>query len=70
MAALLIPQGMPYASIAGLPPIVGLYCYAPLIVYALLGSSPHISVTLRWSWALYEDLALLTLSRWDLKVQC
>ena len=34
VAAMLIPQGMSYASIAGLNPIVGLYCYVPMLVYA------------------------------------
>lgn len=32
VAAMLIPQGMSYASIAGLSPIVGLYCYVPMLV--------------------------------------
>lgn len=41
---MLIPQGMAYAQLAGLSPIVGLYCYIPLFVYAVLGSSSFLAV--------------------------
>lgn len=42
---MLIPQGMAYALLAGLPPIYGLYAgIVPLILYALFGSSRHLSV--------------------------
>lgn len=42
---MLIPQGMAYALIAGLPPEYGLYAaLAPLIMYALMGTSRHLSV--------------------------
>lgn len=44
VATMLIPQGMSYATIAGLHPIVGLYCYVPLIVYAAMGTSRYVSV--------------------------
>jgi len=44
VATMLIPQGMAYATLAGLEPIVGLYCYVPLLVYALLGSSSFLAV--------------------------
>jgi len=45
VAVMLIPQGMAYALMAGLPPIVGLYAATvPLIAYALLGSSRHLAV--------------------------
>jgi MFS superfamily sulfate permease-like transporter len=38
-------QGMSYADIAGLPLVAGLYTdFAPLIVYALFGSSRQIAV--------------------------
>jgi SulP family sulfate permease len=41
----LIPQGIAYALIAGLPPIYGLYtALIPQIVYALLGTSPKVAV--------------------------
>jgi SulP family sulfate permease len=44
-AIMLIPQSMAYAQLAGLPPQVGLYAsVAPLIVYALLGTSGQLSV--------------------------
>ena len=40
LAALLVPQGMAYAQLAGLPPVTGLYAtLVPLIVYFLLGPS-------------------------------
>jgi sulfate permease, SulP family len=45
VAAYLIPQVMAYATLAGLSPIVGLWAaLAPLLIYALLGSSRHMSV--------------------------
>lgn len=45
VAIMLIPQGMAYAMLAGLPPVYGLYASTlPLIVYALMGSSKHLAV--------------------------
>ena len=45
IAFILIPQGMGYALVAGLPPEYGLYaCIFPPIVYALLGTSNKISM--------------------------
>ncbi len=45
VAVVLAPQGMAYAILAGLPPIIGLYAATvPLLVYALVGSSRHLSV--------------------------
>ncbi len=42
---ILIPQGMAYAMIAGLPPVYGLYAaLLPLLVYAILGSSSQLAV--------------------------
>src|SRR5690606_27823956 len=44
-AVLLVPQGMAYAVLAGLPPQVGLYAsILPPIIYALLGTSRTLSV--------------------------
>ncbi|WP_237745559.1 MULTISPECIES: SulP family inorganic anion transporter [Planktothrix] len=45
VASLLIPQGMAYAMLAGLPPEVGLYASIfPQIVYAFLGTASMLSV--------------------------
>ena len=43
--AMLVPQGMAYAMLAGLPPIMGLYAsILPMIIYAMAGSSPTLSI--------------------------
>jgi len=45
VAIMLVPQGMAYAMLAGLPPVVGLYAATlPVFVYALFGSSRHLAV--------------------------
>jgi SulP family sulfate permease len=45
VAVLLVPQAMAYATLAGLPPVTGLYAaIAALVGYALLGSSAVLSV--------------------------
>ncbi|MDX1408750.1 MAG: SulP family inorganic anion transporter, partial [Saprospiraceae bacterium] len=45
VGVMLIPQGMAYAMIAGLPPIYGLYASTvPLVLYALLGTSRQLAV--------------------------
>jgi SulP family sulfate permease len=45
VGVMLIPQGMAYAMIAGLPPIYGLYASTiPLIIYAILGTSRQLAV--------------------------
>ncbi|MFM1879449.1 MAG: hypothetical protein RLZZ241_2315 [Bacteroidota bacterium] len=42
---MLIPQGMAYAMIAGLPPVFGLYAaMVPQIIYALTGTSRQLAV--------------------------
>ncbi|MCL7747969.1 SulP family inorganic anion transporter [Halalkalibacter alkaliphilus] len=45
VAILFIPQSMAYATIAGVPLVVGLYAATvPLIIYALFGSCKYLSV--------------------------
>ncbi len=42
---ILIPQGIAYALIAGLPPIYGLYCaLMPQVMYAIFGSSRQVAI--------------------------
>ena len=43
VAALVVPQGMSYAKIAGLPSVYGLYgAFVPVLCYAALGTSKHL----------------------------
>ncbi|MGA0312302.1 MAG: SulP family inorganic anion transporter, partial [Ilumatobacteraceae bacterium] len=45
IGAMLVPQGMAYALLAGLPPEIGLYASTlPLLAYALLGTSRQLAV--------------------------
>src|SRR3712207_2483484 len=45
VAAYLIPQCMAYGELAGVQPVVGLWAILPpMIIYAVLGSSPQLSV--------------------------
>nr|CBK55654.1 sulphate transporter [Astragalus racemosus] len=45
IASLAIPQGISYAKLANLPPIVGLYSsFVPPLIYSVLGSSRHLGV--------------------------
>ena len=45
-AAVVVPQAMAYAAIAGLPLVIGLYtAFVPLVIYAVMGTSRPLSVT-------------------------
>ncbi|KAL7618161.1 hypothetical protein Lser_V15G01335 [Lactuca serriola] len=45
IASLAIPQGISYAKLANLPPVIGLYSsFVPPLIYAVLGSSKHLAV--------------------------
>lgn len=45
VAIILIPQGIAYALIAGMPPIYGLYCaLVPQFMYAIFGSSRQVAI--------------------------
>ncbi|MEO9894043.1 sulfate permease [Aurantibacter sp.] len=45
VGVMLVPQGMAYAMIAGLPPVFGLYAsLIPQVIYALLGTSRQLAV--------------------------
>ncbi|KAE7998768.1 hypothetical protein FH972_003279 [Carpinus fangiana] len=45
ITSLAIPQGISYAKLANLPPIIGLYSsFVPPLIYALFGNSKHLAV--------------------------
>jgi len=45
VAVMHIPQGMAYALLGNLPPVVGLYmAIFPVFIYFLLGTSRHVSI--------------------------
>ena len=59
VAAYLVPQVMAYATVAGLPPVTGLWAALPaLVVYALLGSSPALSLGPEATTALMTAIAI------------
>jgi sulfate permease, SulP family len=59
VAAYLVPQVMAYATVAGLPPVTGLWAALPaLVVYALLGSSPSLSLGPEATTALMTAVAI------------
>jgi SulP family sulfate permease len=45
VAVIFVPQAIAYAYLAGMPPIYGLYAgLIPLVVYAIMGTSRHMSI--------------------------
>jgi SulP family sulfate permease len=66
VAAYLVPQVMAYATVAGLPPVAGLWAALPaLVVYALLGSSPSVSMGPEATTALMTAIAIAPLAAGD-----
>ena len=72
---MLIPQGLAYALLAGLPPEAGLYAsVAPLLLYALFGTSrvlavgPVAVVSLMTAAAISEQGALSSASPWAIAI--
>jgi len=66
VAAYLVPQVMAYATVAGLPPVVGLWAVlGPLAVYVLFGTSRQLSVGPESTTALMTAVALAPLAAGD-----
>jgi sulfate permease, SulP family len=65
-AAILIPQSMAYATIAGLPPVVGLYAsVVPLVVYAMFGRSAQLGVGPLASISIFSAVAVGAVAHHD-----
>lgn len=66
VAAYLVPQGMAYATLAGLAPVAGLWAsLLPLLIYAVMGSSRYLSAGPESSTALMTASALAPLAAGD-----
>jgi high affinity sulfate transporter 1 len=66
VAAYLVPQGMAYATLAGLAPVAGLWAaLLPLVIYAVMGSSRYLSAGPESSTALMTATALAPLAAGD-----
>jgi SulP family sulfate permease len=66
VAAYLVPQVMAYAGLAGLPPVTGLWAIlAPLALYAVFGSSRHLSIGPESTTALMTAAAVAPLAAGD-----
>jgi len=64
--AVLVPEGMAYASLAGLPPEAGLFAaLAPLLAYAVLGTCRQITVGPSSAIAAYSAAAVAPLAVGD-----
>lgn len=45
VAVMHIPQGMAYAMLAAVPPVVGIYmAFFPVLIYVIMGTSKHVSM--------------------------
>lgn len=63
VAAYLVPQVMAYAEIVGLPPVSGLWAVvAPMLIYAVLGSSRQLSIGPESTTALMTAVAIVALA--------
>ncbi len=66
LAAYAVPVSLAYASLAGLPPQMGLYCYLlGGIAYALFGSSRHLAIGPTSAISLLIGMTLLELAAAD-----
>jgi sulfate permease, SulP family len=66
VAAYLVPQVMAYATVAGLPPVAGLWAALPaLVIYAMLGSSTSLSMGPEATTALMTAIAIGPLAAGD-----
>jgi SulP family sulfate permease len=66
VAAYLIPQVMAYATVAGVPPVAGLWAALPaLVIYAVLGSSSSLSMGPEATTALMTAIAIGPLAAGD-----
>ncbi len=64
--AVLVPEGMAYASLAGLPPEAGLFAaLAPLLLYAVLGTSRQLTVGPSSAIAAFSAAAVAPLAAGD-----
>ncbi|NET35864.1 MAG: sulfate permease [Cyanothece sp. SIO1E1] len=66
VAAYLIPQCMAYGELAGVKPVAGLWAILPaMVIYALLGSSPQLSVGPESTTAVMTAVAIAPLATPD-----
>ncbi|WP_255102773.1 MULTISPECIES: sulfate permease [unclassified Synechococcus] len=66
VAAYLVPQCMAYAELAGVAPVAGLWAILPpMLLYALLGSSPQLSVGPESTTAVMTAVAIAPLAGSD-----
>ena len=66
LAAFAVPESIAYASLAGLPPVAGLYCYLVAgIAYALFGTSKRLAVGPTSALALLIASSLMPLAHGD-----